>query len=342
MNRYFEINRTEDGLRTGKLVINGLELRTPLLVHSENVIRYLRPEQVRATNTKALYYDPIVLAEKLDKRDLADLPDLHRVLGWQGVFFTTSGAAEIGKLAKPRGYKTNGINFRLPNQGQLISLSPKKAIQLQEQLGADITEQLYRDVNYYAPVDDLAAAVELTGRWYLTNQNELFPITGGGLKKLHRQSFDSVTGQQPFGYFITQTEQIDSLAEIERNLSAIIKLLPFESLRVTKTRANFEQLTTVIRSGIDVVYSDVAVHEAVMGNALVDNGKRLNFTRESFSNDWEAIDPECQCPVCTSHYSRAYLHYLARINSPQYISLILEHNLFWLNQFVANLSSKIK
>mgnify|MGYP001624011203 FL=1 len=122
MNRYFEINRTEDGLRTGKLVVNGLELRTPLLVHSENVIRYLRPEQVRATNTKALYYDPIVLAEKLDKRDLADLPDLHRVLGWQGVFFTTSGAAEIGKLAKPRGYKTNGINFRLPNQGQLISL----------------------------------------------------------------------------------------------------------------------------------------------------------------------------------------------------------------------------
>ena len=55
MNRYFEINRTEDGLRTGKLVVNGLELRTPLLVHSENVIRYLRPEQVRANNTKALY-----------------------------------------------------------------------------------------------------------------------------------------------------------------------------------------------------------------------------------------------------------------------------------------------
>lgn len=341
MNRYFEIKQTEEGLRTGKLVVNGLELRTPLLVHSENVIRYLRPEQVRATNTKALYYDPIVLAKELGKRDLADLPDLHRVLGWQGVLFTTSGATEIGKLAKPRGYKANGVNFRLPNQGQLISLSPKKAIQLQEQSGADITEQLYRDVNYYAPVDDLAAAVELTGRWHSANQNELFPITGGGLEKLHRQSVDSVTGQQPFGYFVTQTEQIDSLAEIKRNLAAIIKLLPFESLRVTKTKANFEQLITVIRSGIDVVYSDVAVHEAVMGNALVDKGMRLDFTRDSFSDDWKTIDSGCQCPVCTSRYSRAYLHYLARTNSPQYTSVISEHNLFWLNQFVANLSSKI-
>lgn len=179
------------------------------------------------------------------------------------------------------------------------------------------------------------------GRWHSANQNELFPITGGGLEKLHRQSVDSVTGQQPFGYFVTQTEQIDSLAEIKRNLAAIIKLLPFESLRVTKIKANFEQLITVIRSGIDIVYSDVAVHEAVMGNALVDKGKRLDFTRESFSNDWETIDSECQCPVCTSHYSRAYLHYLARTNSPQYTSLILEHNLFWLNQFIANLSSKI-
>ena len=341
MNKDFEINRIKEGLRTGKLVVNGLELRTPLLVHSADVIQYLRPGQVRATNTRALYYDPVILAEKLRKKDLADLPDLHRVLGWQGIFFTTSGAAEIGKLAKPRGYKTNGVNFRLPNQGQLISLSPKKAIQLQEQSGADITEQLYRDVNYYAPVDDLAAAVELTGHWYATNQDTLFPITGGGLKKLHRQSIDSVTGQRPFGYFVTQTDQVDSLAEIKRNLAAIIKLLPFESLRVTKTTANFEQLRTVIRSGIDVVYSDVAVHEAVMGNALVNKGKRLDFTRESFSDDWETIDSECQCPVCTSHYSRAYLHYLARINSPQYTSLILEHNLFWLNQFVANLSSKI-
>lgn len=341
MDNYFKINHSQKELRSGTLVIGGLELATPLLVHSGNVIRYLRPEQVTATNTKALYYDPIKNAEELGKANLKELPNLRQVLDWQGALFTTSGAVEIAKLAKPRGYKVKEVNFRLPNKGQLINLSPSEAIKVQEQLGANITEQLYRDVNYYAPVDDLAAAVDTTSNWYLPGQEALFPVTGGGLRELHVQSIASVTGEQPWGYLITQTEQIDSLVEIKRNLSMVVKMLPNEGLRVTKTKASFEQLTAALSSGIDVIYSDVALHEAVMGNALVSNGKRLKLAHESFAKDWSALDSECQCAVCTSHYSRAYLHYLAKTNSPQYVSLILEHNLYWLNQFVINFYSQV-
>lgn len=339
MSKYFEIERSKNGLRAGKLVLDNFQLATPLLVHSGRVNHYLLPKQVWETNTRALYYDPVIFAEELGKKQLSDLPNLRQLFAWKGALFTTSGAEEIARLAKPRGYKANGVNFRLPNEGQLISLSPKEALQLQEHLGANISEQLYRAVDYYAPVDDLTAGVELTNRWAINADNSLFPVTGGGLKELHRKSLASLEGQ--FGYRITQIEQIDTIMEVKRNLSTVIKMLPSESLRVTKVKANLEQVIAALSAGIDVIYSDVAVHEAVMGNVLVADGKRLNFDHAHFANDWGPIDQNCGCPVCTSHYSRAFLHYLAKTDSSQYLNLVLEHNLFWLNQFIIKFRSQI-
>ncbi|MCI1974821.1 MAG: tRNA-guanine transglycosylase [Limosilactobacillus sp.] len=341
MDKYFKIDHSTGNLRTGKLSTGDLTLATPLLVHSGKTVQYLRPDEIWSTNTKALFYDPLILAEDIGTGNLNKLPNLRQLLGWRGTLFTTSGASEVAKLAKSRGYKSDGVNFRLPGEGQLIHLSPEEAVQLQEQLDANIGERLYRDVDYYAPVDDLAAGVELTGRWNstLSKNNFLLPVTGGGLKGFHKQSVDSLAGQQSLGYIITQTQQIDSPAEIKRNLSVVTSMLPSQKLRVTKTRASFEHLVAALSSGIDIIYSDVAVHEAVMGNALVASGKRLNFDHAHFANDQEPLDSECRCPICTGHYSRAYLHYLAKTNSPQYIGLILQHNLFWLNHFVADFRS---
>ncbi|MBB1063085.1 tRNA-guanine transglycosylase [Limosilactobacillus fastidiosus] len=341
MSKYFEIECSKNGLRVGKLVLDDLQLTTPLLVHSGRVNHYLLPKQVWETNTRALYYDPVIFAEKLGEKQLRDLPNLRQLFAWKGALFTTSGADEIAKLAKPRGYKANGVNFRLPKEGQLISLSPQDSLQLQEQLGADISEQLYRAVDYYSPIDDLTAGVALTNQWTASDSNSLFPVTGGGLKALHRKSIASLGGSRLFGYRITQTEQIDTVAEVKRNLLTVIKMLPSESLRVTKVKASLEQVIAALLVGVDVIYSDVAVHEAVTGNALVANGKRLNFDHARFANDWGVIDPNCGCSVCTSNYSRAFLHYLAKTDSPQYLNLILEHNLFWLNQFIIKFRSQI-
>lgn len=335
MSSHFEVKFSSDNRRNGELVTDSGNLPTPLVVHSASISRYLNTKQIVATGTKALFCDPIQLAEELGERDLEQLPNMKQLLNWEGLLFATPGADEISKLAKPRGYKKDGVNFRLPSSGQLEKVTPQGAIDLQKKIGADVIGELYRNVDYYAPVDDLAAGVTTTNSWRLNEKDTLLPINGGGLKELHEESIAALN-EQGLGYFITQVDQVDTTAEEERDLLSILALLPTDKLRVTKVKANLEQLKVALHSGIDIVYSDVAGHEAKMGNAIVEDGKRLNIDRAHFGSDYQPIEEGCQCPVCSSRVTRAYLYYLSKTHAPQIESLLLEHNLYWLNRYVGN------
>lgn len=336
MRKQFEIKNVKGNIRQGKLRLGDLELTTPLVAHPAGISKYLRSDQIVDSMTTAIYIDPLRFADQLQLPELTDIPNFKELINWQGALFTSSGSKTIAKLAKPRGYKANGVNFRRPVRDQLVSLSPEDDLRLQERLGTDMGEQLYRDVDYYAPVDDLQAGVEQTATWFVENSDYLFPITGGGLRRLQQESIETIAQSQPMGYLLSQSEQIDSLTELQRDLSSIFTQIPESGLRVANVGSHLDQVLTALEAGVDVINSEVALHEAKLGNALVGDGERLNLKHAHFANEKECLDKQCNCVVCTGMITRAYLHYLAVSDAPQYKNLILEHNLYWLNQLLTN------
>lgn len=327
----FKIIRQYKRLRTGELTVNGKRVTTPVVIPSSKICEILTTDEIIKTKTVGIYWDPIQLTEKLDGISFDHLMNISRLLGQKVIVFTTSGAEKIAQLANLRGYKDTGVNFRFPNQKQLIHYSPELAIKVQEQLGSEIGEQLYRADNYYAPVDDLNAGVKQTNKWIGLVEEDSFlkPIIGGGLKYLHRQSFESAG--RAAGYVIPQLKEIDSSDEFQRNLQEIISMLPDSALRVAKIGGSLKQLIDSFSSGADVVYSDVAWTMAQSGMAITVNGHLMKWEEEM----------DCKCPACRETLSKDVRSFLIKNKTPLSTRLLLEHNLWQINNFVDTLRDQV-
>lgn len=319
----FKIIHQAKNLRTGELEVNGKKIVTPAVIPSAKVCEILTVDELIKTKAAGIYCNPVQLAEKTSEKNFDHLINANRLLGQKGVVFTTSGAEEIAKFAKPRGYKDNGVNFRFPNQKQLIHYSPQFAAEVQKGLGSEIGEQLYRADNYYAPVDDLAAGVDTTNKWgeKIDDNYLLKPIVGGGLKALHQQSMQAE--KHVAGYIMTQLAEIDSSDELRRNLREILSMLPSPALRVVKLGESLQQLIDSIYMGADIIYSDAALMAAQAGMAITAAGELMKGAEVSEGLLGQDLLPKD---------IRAFL---IRNNEPLSTRLLLEHNLCQINNFVA-------
>jgi hypothetical protein len=62
---------------------------------------------------------------------------LHRFMDWDGPILTDSGGFQVFSLADLRKLDDDRIVFRSHIDGKLLELSPERAVQIQESLGAD-------------------------------------------------------------------------------------------------------------------------------------------------------------------------------------------------------------
>ncbi|KRL28589.1 tRNA-guanine transglycosylase [Limosilactobacillus frumenti DSM 13145] len=334
----FKIISTDAPLRNGQLNLDRVTLKTPAVVPSLATLKYLTTGQLESIGIQTLFFDPLRLAMTMNN----DIHNIVQIMAIQQALIATSGAETAYRFAKPRGRKKDGVNFHRPDNHQLVHYTPASARQLQVKLGATLGEQLSRDENYYAPVDDLVAATHQTVEWLkeIPLQSSLLaPIVGGGLKELRAKCLTMVPAGV-IGYSIQQLADIDNDGELRRILQQIIPQLQPTKLRLARVGDSAANVMAALSVGIDVVQSDAALVAANQGIAWTDD-RSLVLSKTHFKDDRRPISNSCPCPVCSRHYSRQSIHYLLGQSAPLATILLLEHNLAFQNVKIVRLQQAV-
>lgn len=90
---------------------------------------------------------------------------LHGFMHWDKPILTDSGGFQIFSLKELAKITEEGATFRSHMDGAKLFLSPEKAVEVQEALGADIMMVLDTCIPYPATLDEAQKATALTARW---------------------------------------------------------------------------------------------------------------------------------------------------------------------------------
>src|SRR5262249_59623611 len=86
---------------------------------------------------------------------------------WDGPILTDSGGFQVFSLARLTRIDDDRVVFRSHIDGNLLELTPERAVEIQEQLGADCIMCLDECLPHDAGPERLLAAVDRTTRWAL-------------------------------------------------------------------------------------------------------------------------------------------------------------------------------
>ncbi|HLQ71720.1 MAG TPA: tRNA guanosine(34) transglycosylase Tgt, partial [Bacillota bacterium] len=160
---------------------------------------------------------------------------LHSFMNWDGSILTDSGGFQVFSLSKRRHIKEEGVHFRSHLNGEKLFLSPEKATEIQNKLGADIMMALDECPPYPATYDYMKASVERTSRWAercieshrRENVQGLFGIVQGGeYEDLRKQSVQDLTSMDFAGYAIGGLSVGESKSVMNNVLEYMTPLLP--------------------------------------------------------------------------------------------------------------------
>ncbi|MCK9491050.1 MAG: tRNA guanosine(34) transglycosylase Tgt [Sulfurimonas sp.] len=303
----------------------------------EDVLDTLGAEIILA-NTYHIYLRP-------GDETVAKMGKLHGFTTFPKSFLTDSGgfqAFSLSDISKP---KADGIEFRSHIDGSKHFFTPKKVIDIQNNLGSDIMMVLDDLVALPASQERIKLSIERTTEWaresieYFRQKQKngvgvdqnIFAIIQGGTDKAFREKSAKELCELDFDGFAIGGLSVGELNnEMYDTVEHTTQFMPKDKPRYLMGVGTPEDLIENIERGIDMFDCVMPTRNARNGTLFTSFGK-INIKGASFKEDNSPVDPECKCLTC-QRYSRAYLNHLFRTREITYFRLATLHNLhYYLN-----------
>jgi queuine tRNA-ribosyltransferase len=308
-------------------------------VGTQATVKALTPAQLAETGASLILANTYHLYLRPGADLVAEMGGLHQFMQWPGPILTDSGGFQVFSLAEMRKVDDEGVTFKSHIDGSTHRLTPEKAIQVQEQLGADILMAFDECAPPYdRPYSE--RAMQRTHAWAERCLNAktrpdqaLFGIVQGGVfPDLRQQSARFIASLGFPGNAIGGLSVGETKAEMHAMLELVTPLLPSAKPRYLMGVGAPEDLLNGILRGIDifdcVLPTRLARHQAAMTRR-----GRLNLVNAAYARDPRPIDEECGCYTCRS-FSRAYLRHLINAKEMLVSTLVSIHNLSMLLELV--------
>lgn len=353
------------------------EIETPIFVPvaTQATIKALSSEEVRETKSQILIANTFHLHTKGADKIIKLSGGIHKFMNWQKPLMTDSGGFQVfslgfgkdygvGKILKtatsftkvvfgqqPKFVKitNDGVHFNSPIDGSKLFLNPKKSIQIQEAIGADIIFSFDECPPPNADYEYNKKAMERTHRWAIESlkaknkkfkKQSLFGIVQGGRYKDLRIESAKFIGSQLFDGFGIGGEFGDDKKTMMKMISWVNDELPEQKPRHLLGIGYPEDIPKIIKAGVDTFDCIAPTHYARRGIAFTSIG-RLDIGKSIFANDKNPLDKKCVCRVC-QNYKRNYLCHLFRAKEITAMSLLTFHNLYFFNLLVEKIRNEIK
>ena len=157
----FEVLQASQTARRGRLVTPHGEAETPVFMPVGTVgsVKGVTPDQLRAAGTQMVLGNTYHLMLRPGAETVAILGGLHRLMGWEGPILTDSGGYQVFSLAHLRRIDDDAVTFQSHIDGATLTLTPERAVEIQQLLGSDVMMQLDQCPPGEATRDEVATAV---------------------------------------------------------------------------------------------------------------------------------------------------------------------------------------
>lgn len=345
----YELIKTcaQSGARLGRLHTPHGTIDTPIFmpVGTNASVKGISPDELREMNAKIILSNTYHLYLRPGHELVREAGGLHKFMNWDRAILTDSGGFQVFSLSDLRKITEEGVHFRSHLDGSKHFLSPEKAMEIENALGADIMMAFDECAPYPSSYEYTKKSMYMTTRWaercLKAHQNAdkqaLFGIVQGGMYDDLRiiSARDLVSMDFP-GYAIGGLSVGEPSDIMYRVLEATVPELPTNKARYLMGVGSPDYLIEGAIRGIDMFDCVLPTRIGRNGTAMTSQGKVI-VRDAKYAHDFSPLDPECDCPACRNH-TRAYIRHLLKAGEMYGLRLVAIHNL----HFLINLMNSIR
>ncbi|MDQ0339519.1 queuine tRNA-ribosyltransferase [Caldalkalibacillus uzonensis] len=349
----YELIKTckQSGARLGRLYTPHGTIETPVFmpVGTLATVKTMSPEELKEMNAQIILSNTYHLYLRPGEDIVQEAGGLHAFMNWDRPILTDSGGFQVFSLSNLRQIEEEGVHFRNHISGEKLFISPEKATQIQNALGADIIMAFDECAPYPAGREYVKASLERTTRWaerclkahQRPDDQALFGIVQGGMyADLRAQSVKEITSLDFPGYAVGGLSVGEPKEVMNKVLEETTPLLPAGKPRYLMGVGSPDALIDGVIRGIDMFDCVLPTRIARNGTTMTSQG-RLVVRNAQYARDFRPLDPQCDCYTC-KNYTRAYIRHLIKCNETFGFRLTTYHNLYFLLQLMENIKQAIR
>lgn len=333
-------------------------------VNTPNFIFCATKATIKGLSNLFIPHSQMILCNTFHLQDHVDqikiLGGIHKFTGLNIPIITDSGGFQIfsmgyGSVASEiKGHRIGknhvakiteeGCYFNSPINGKKKFLSPEIAIDIQIKLGVDLIVAFDECTPSHSTYEYTHESTNRSIRWeqrsleyFIQHSNstqEIIGIVQGGVYKDLRDLCLRYINESNFfgvaiGGSLGQTK--DEMYDIVRYCSNNLKNSKFTHLLGIGRVEDIWELAPYVDSFDCVEPTRIGRH----GVALV-RGGRINLRNMQYWGSSTPICSQCHCIVCKK-YSRGYLNYLLKVKEAAGPSMIIYHNMYFMNEMMKDL-----
>ncbi len=348
---YFETIKqdSKSGARAGILHTPHGDINTPVYmpVGTQATVKGVYPRdldevgaQIILANTYHLYMRP---GDEIVKK----AGGVHKFMNYSKPMLTDSGGFQIFSLAKLNDIKDDGVTFRSSIDGSKHFITPEKAIDIENNLGADIIMAFDECTAYGTDYNGSKKAMHRTLSWldrcYNHHKNPdqaLFPIVQGNMyKDLRLQSLKETLPYAKYGFGIGGLSVGEPKHIMYEILDEMLPYYPSNIPRYLMGVGSPDCLIEGVKRGVDMFDCVLATRIARNGTAMTSQGKVV-VRNAKYKEDFTPLDKNCNC-YCCKNYTKAYLRHMINVGEMMGGMLISLHNIAFLVKLMDDMRNAI-
>ncbi|MFO0946307.1 MAG: tRNA guanosine(34) transglycosylase Tgt [Planctomycetota bacterium] len=341
---------TSTRARWGRLNTPHGEVETPVFmpVGTRASVKGLTPDQLLSANVTMLLGNTYHLTLRPGDERIQRLGGLHKFMAWERPILTDSGGFQVFSLQELRVLGDDQVSFRSHIDGQWLHLSPEKAVEIQENLGADVIMCFDECPPADAPRAVIEAAVDRTSRWaercrlaQRRTDQALFGIVQGGIDPgLRAKSAEALVALDFPGYAIGGLSVGESPRQMQETLDVTTPLLPRTKPRYLMGVGRPVDMLEAVARGVDMFDCVMPTRNGRNATAFTSQGV-VRLRNACHADDSSPLDPQCTCYTCKT-FSRAYLRHLFLVEEMLGPTLVSLHNVAFYCQWMAGIRESLR
>ncbi len=349
----YELIKTckQSGARLGKIHTPHGTIETPVFmpVGTQATVKTMSPEELKEMGSQIILSNTYHLWLRPGHDIVKEAGGLHGFMNWDRPILTDSGGFQVFSLSDLRQITEEGVYFRNHLNGEKLFLSPEKATEIQNALGADIIMAFDECPPHPASYEYVKQSLERTTRWAARcleahqrkDEQALFGIVQGGMyRDLREQSVRELLQLDFPGYAIGGLSVGESKETMYEVLDYTTPLLPENKPRYLMGVGAPEDLIEGVIRGVDMFDCVLPTRIARNGTCMTSVGKVV-IRNAQYARDYSPLDPNCDCYTCRN-YTRAYIRHLIKADEIFGLRLTTYHNLYFLLRLMENIRDAIR
>ena len=317
-------------------------------VGTQATVKGLTPDEIRATGSRMILANTYHLALRPGEAVVRSLGGLHAFMAWDGPILTDSGGFQVFSMAERTKMTEKGVAFRSHLDGSLLDLTPERAIQIQNDLGADVAMCLDHCPALPAEKSAIADAVGRTVRWasrckeaHQRPDQALFGIVQGGAHADLREECAKQLVDLDFdGYAIGGVSVGESREQVRLALEVSTHHLPADRPRYLMGVGRPQDILEAVATGIDMFDCVLPTRNGRNATCMTAKGP-LKLRNAAHKIDPRPIEEGCDCLACRS-FSRGYLRHLFVAKEMLGPILASIHNVAYLQRLTREIRQAIR